>query len=225
MIFESRLSKGESFFVLGNNRFSLGATKLPIVSLRYSLGLKDFMGGDFQYHKFAISFEQDLRLGVFGRTYYLLNAQYIPTALPYPILKAYLANEGFFYNFYGFNLMNYLEFINDRHISLNYEHTFNGVWLSRLPLLKKLKLRPFVASNVLYGSLRPANQALIPATDTEGNALLQPQGLGQEPYIEVGYGISNILRLGRITLLHRLTYRDAPGVRNFGVFFSTRFEL
>lgn len=229
LVIETRLSKDERFFYTGNNRISTGTRKLPILTFRYTLGLNDFMGGDFNYQKYSLSLEQSLPLGPFGNTYYLISSQYIPSTLPYPILKNHLANESFFYNFYGFNLMDYLEFISDRYVALNLEHNFNGLIANRIPLLKKLKLRTVLFANVLYGSLRDANRDLIPEFATDGTPLFQPNGLGNKPYIEIGYGFSNILKFFQINAMHRITYLNNSNnpnrVRRFGIFVSTRFTL
>lgn len=225
LIFETRLSKDELYLYNGNERFSLGGSKLPTVTFRYTLGLKNFWGGDFEYHKFAVAFEQDLRLGVLGSSYYNLYASYTPSTLPYTLLDIHLGNQGFFYNFYGFNLMNYREFISDKQVTFNWEHNFNGLIANRVGFLKKLKLRTFVVANAAYGSLRQANRDIIPATDPFGFEIVQPQGFSGTPYVEVGYGLGNILRFFRVYFMHRLTYLSNPDARKFGVFFQARFEL
>ncbi len=225
LTFETRLAKDEQFFYSGNYRRSLGTRKLPVVTLRYTLGLDDFLGGNFSYHRFGIALEQSLLLGWVGKSYYLLSGTYTPSRIPYPLLEIHLGNRGFFYNFYGYSLMNFMEFASDRHVSLNYEHNFNGLIANRIPLLRKLKWRTFLLANLLYGGLRSKNLALSPDTDTEGNALVKPAGLENTPYIELGYGITNIFRFFRVNFVHRVTYRDNPDARNFGVFLAVRFEL
>ncbi len=224
---EARFSKGERFFIRGNNRVSVGTDKFPVVTLRYTRGLNDVWNGEFSYHKFEVSLEQRIRLGLIGNTYYLLNGFYTPSTLPYPLLKVYLANEGFFYNFYGANLMDYLEFIGDRHVQLNFIHDFDGFFFNKIPLFKKLKWRLFANGNILVSDLGRRQVDLIPEQDGQGNTIMRPRGVGREPYIEIGYGISNILRFIRVNAMHRLTYRNQPGDigRNFGVFVSALFEL
>jgi hypothetical protein len=232
LTFETRLAKDERFYFIGNYRTSLGTAKLPVVTLRYTRGFAGLLGGDFDYHKFAVAFEQNLGLGTLGRSYYVLTASYTPSRVPYPLLEVHLGNRGYFYNFYGFGLMNFLEFVSDQHIGLNYEHNFSGLLFNRLPLFRKLKWRTFVAANMLVGSLRDENRYLIPDKfpDTDIQ-IVRPNALDYRPYVEVGYGISNILKFLRVTFLHRLTYLDQqqgvnqPPIRKFGVFFSTRFEL
>lgn len=224
LIFETRLAKDERFFYNGNYRYSMGTSKLPVVTFRYTMGLKNFWGGDFNYHRFAINFEQGLRIGALGRAYYSLVGSYTPSTIPYPLLEVHLGNRSNFYNFYGFNLMNFLEFVSDRHAQLNFEHNFDGLITNRIPLLKRWKLRTFVAGNLLVGRLSQKNQDLIPAQFGD-IVLRQPNSLKDTPYVELGYGVDNILRFFRVTFLHRVTYRDVPNARKFGVFISARFNL
>ncbi len=91
-----------------NERISLGTNK-PVITLQYTLGLKGVLGSNFEYQKFAFTASQNLRLGTFGRSYYTVNAGYIPSRLPYPLLRTHLGNETFFYNSLSFNLMNYFD--------------------------------------------------------------------------------------------------------------------
>lgn len=44
-------------------------------------------------------------------------------------------------------------------------------------------------------------------------------------YLELGFGIENILRLVRVDFLWRLTQRDDPAVSNFGVRFAVSPKL
>jgi hypothetical protein len=225
IIFETRIAKQETFYYVGNYRRSMGTAKLPIMTFRYTMGIKGLFNSDFHYEKFSLAFDQSVNLGSLGRSYYSLTGSYTSSKLPYPLLEVHVGNRGVFYNFYGYGLMNFLEFASDRHLSLNLEHNFKGLIFNSLPYIRKWKLRSFVAANILWGSLRDENRTLVPATDQFGNTMVQPKGLGETPYIELGYGISNIFKFFRVTFLHRTTYLDEPNIRKFGVFFSARFDL
>ncbi|WP_232064569.1 DUF5686 and carboxypeptidase-like regulatory domain-containing protein [Rhodocytophaga rosea] len=225
IIIESRFTKDELFLQNDNERISLGTTK-PVITLQYTLGLKGVLGGDFDYQKFNIMATQNLRLGYLGRSTYIINAGYIPSRLPYPLLRTHLGNQTFFYNSQSFNLMNYFEFVSDKYASLNYQHNFEGLFFNRIPLMRKLKWRFVATANVLYGSLRNENRTLYPTTDPDGNPVDDNfSSLGNIPYVEVGYGIENIFKFIRIDAIHRLTYKDRPGIRTFGVKVSTQFKL
>jgi Family of unknown function (DUF5686) len=219
IMFESRFARNEQFLINDNSRISLGTTK-PVLSLRYTLGLKGVLGGQFNYHKLDANLSQSINVGTLGRTYYSVSAGYIPSTVPYPILKAHLGNQTFFYITDAYNLMNFFEFVSDRYASVQVQHNFEGLLFNRLPLIRKLKWRLLATGNVLYGNLSDRNYNLAPPEDD-----LPIGRLGRTPYVELGYGIENIFRFLRVDAIHRLTYRDNPNVNRFGVKVSLQFKL
>ncbi|WP_245574451.1 DUF5686 and carboxypeptidase-like regulatory domain-containing protein [Hugenholtzia roseola] len=225
LMFETRIAFQERFIIDGNDRISFGTGDYPVFKLRYHLGLPNFLNSSFGFHKFAAQVEQSFRLGAIGRTDYTLQAGYIPSTIPYPLLESHLGNETPFYNLLAFNLMNYFEFVSDKFVSLRLQHRFEGLFLNSVPLMRKLKWRNFVEGNFLYGSVSQANLDLIPLTDAQGNALPRFSSLGNKPYVELSYGIENIFRLVRIQAVHRLTYLDNPNASRFGVRASLVFRL
>ncbi|MBC7923533.1 MAG: carboxypeptidase-like regulatory domain-containing protein [Ferruginibacter sp.] len=224
LTFETRLAKDERYIQAGNERISLGADKWPILVLRYTLGMKGVLNSDFRYDKFSVDLFHSVRLGALGRTNYILRGGYIPSTLPYPMLRIHLGNQSAFYYVTSFNLMNYYEFISDQYASLHVTHRFEGLLFNRIPLVKKWKLRFLATADVLYGSLRPDNISLIPS-EYQGLPVDRPSALGKVPYAEVGYGVDNIFRFIRVDFLHRLTYRNRPEAQNFGVKVSASFSL
>lgn len=225
IIFESRISFREKKLLNGNSRINLGSGGRPVFTLRYTLGLKDVLGGDFDYHKFEATVRQNFRVGLFGNSRYRFTAGYIPSKVPYPLLQTHLGNETVFFNFLSFNLMNYFEFVSDKYISTRYIHRFNGFFMNHIPLMRKLKWRTFVEGNFLYGAVSQKNRDIIPATDVNGEPIPTFNSLGNDPYIELSYGVENIFKFIKIQAIHRMTYRDNPDARNFGVKFSLYFTL
>ena len=221
---EVRWARRERFIQTSTRRISLG-TKYPVFTFRYRLGIPEFLNSDFSYHKFTFDIAQNFRFGTFGNGAYQLSAGYIPSQLPYPLLFRHLGNQTIFFNNYGFNLMNYLEFTSDQYASFRYEHTFEGLIFNRIPLFRRLKWRSFAEVNMLVGSLRPENASIIPTTAPDGTLLERVGSLGDVPYVEVAYGVENILKFLRVHFIHRITYLDAPGSRNFGVKVSAKFSL
>jgi hypothetical protein len=179
----------------------------------------------FDYQKFYLDIRHNFRLGIFGRTNYQIKGGYTPDILPYPLLETHLGNRTIFYNDASFNMMRIFEFVSDKHISLSILHDFDGFIANRLPLFKKLKWRFFATSNVLVGSAQNRNRRLIPKNDLDGNLLPQFSSLEEnKPYVEMGYGVSNILKFVRVDFLHRLSYLN-NGVAPFGVKLSVQFRL
>lgn len=208
LISETRFAPDEIMLQNDNVRISAGAVRKPIFTLRYTLGIREALGGDFTYHQIAFNMKHSFRMGILGRSYYSLGAGIIPSTVPYPLLYTPLGNESIFYVGNAYNLMNYFEFIADRWATAQFEHNFGGLLFNRLPLLRQLKWREFVTAKVFVGSVSSANMAMIPATDSQGQAVEGFSSLNRTPYIEVGYGIDNIFKVLRVDAIHRLTYRD-----------------
>jgi len=222
---ETRLASKETFLQNDNERISMGNGNSPAFTLRYTLGIKNFLGGDFSYNKFSFNIKQSFRFGVIGRTYYNVTFGLIPSTLPYPLLYTPLGNESLFYVDNAFNLMRYFEFMSDRYVALRVEHNFEGFLLNRIPAIRKLKLRMLATGRVFYGSVSDANLSLSTTTDESGNEIQAFNKLKDRPYIELGYGIDNIFKAGRIDFVHRLTYLSNPNVTPFAVKISFWFSL
>ena len=225
---EARFAKNETFIMDGNERISLGTKRVPVFSIAYQHGMKGIMGSNFNYDKFTARIYQSFRLGSFGRSDYTIQAGYIPTNLPAPLLFPHLGNQTFFYNRAAFNTMHFFEFVSDKYVSLNYNHNFEGLLFNRIPAIRQLKWRLIASANVLFGSQREENLELmkeaIPiinprhSVDKNGIPITRPRynfsALDPSiPYVEVGYGIDNIFKIFRIQAFHRLTYLDhlSPG--------------
>ena len=223
---EIRFAKGETFLMDGNERVGLGTKRVPVVTLGYQHGFKGLFGSDFRYDRFTAKIFQSFRLGSFGRSDYTIQAGYIPSDLPAPLLFPHLGNQTFFYNRAAFNTMYFFEFVSDKFVSLNYNHNFEGLLFNRIPAIRQLKWRLIASANVLFGSQRESNIELMkaalpifnPRRGDDGRlrpsynfSALDPN----KPYVEVGYGIDNIFKIFRIQAFHRLTYLDhqSPGGR------------
>lgn len=226
IILESKFARDEIFIMNDNERFSLGTDKWPVVTLRYTRGLKGLMGSDFEYDKVRLTIDKKIRFGPLGVGNLNLAGEYVFDKLPYPLLSLHLGNQTPIYAQPTFNLMDYGEFISDRFASLQYQHRFEGFILNRIPLMKKLKWRLVGTSNVIYGGMSKENRALIvqdTSEETDDNALgFMDRG---KPYVELGYGVENIFKFFRVDFIHRLSYLDKPDVRKFGVLFSVQFNL
>lgn len=222
IVFESRIARDELFLQYDNERVSLGPQKWPIITFRYSRGLKGIMGSDFSYDKFRVSVLKKLPAGPFGYGHLTLTGEYTDDVLPYPLLSLHLGNETPFYTDFLYNLLNFGEFFSDRFVSLQYRHHFEGFLLNSIPLMRKLHWRLTGYANFLAGSLSEQNLAISnPLPFPPGNTNLS----WDRPYIELGYGVENIFRFIRVDFIHRLSYLENERTRKFGVLFTAQFKL
>jgi hypothetical protein len=163
VIIESRFARDELFIQDDNDRLSLGTTKWPVLTMRYTHGLKGIMGSDFEYDKLRLSLNKRVKFGPLGYAYANVAGEYVFGTLPYTLLSLHLGNQTPVFAAVTYNLMNYGEFISDRYASLQYSHHFEGFLLNRVPLMRKLKWRLVGTSNVIYGGMsqKTATSSLI----------------------------------------------------------------
>ncbi|RCR66014.1 DUF5686 and carboxypeptidase-like regulatory domain-containing protein [Larkinella punicea] len=225
LLFETRFAPGSLMIQSDNDRFSVEGNNNPVFTFRYQLGMQDVLHGDFSYHRFSLNVRHSFRMGVLGRTRYQVNAGYIPSTIPYPLLYMPLGNETFFRVENSYNLMNFFEFVTDRYVGVMAEHNFEGLFFNRIPAIRRLKWRFLATGNILMGGVSQANTALIPATNQLGEPVLGFQSLSRAPYVEVGYGIDNIFKVFRVDAIHRLTYRNNPNISTFGIKVSAWVNL
>jgi len=226
VIFESRFARDELFIQDDNDRLSLGTIRWPVVTLRYTHGLKGVFGSDFDYDKLRLTINKRVRFGPLGVGSLNLSGEYVFDAIPYPLLSLHLGNQTPVYAQVTYNLMDYGEFISDRYATLQYQHHFEGFLLNRIPLMRKLKWRLVGTSNVIYGGMSQKNKSLIAQTTSDGEETLDVGFMERgRPYVELGYGVENIFKFLRVDFVHRLSYLDKPDVRKFGILVSAQFSL
>jgi hypothetical protein len=137
--------------------------------------------------------------------------------VPFPLLRLHEGNMGIAYDEYSFNLMNFYEFASDHYISFFGEHHFNGLFLNRIPLLRKLKFREVFYAKGVWGSLKDDNR----------NLLQFPGSLSDvtKPYIEMGIGVENILNFLSINYFRRVTHIHKEGIRKNGIILGFRVSF
>ncbi len=226
---ESRFAFNEYYIQNDNSRINLGTVKAPVLTLRYIIALKDFLGSEQSYQKASFSISQRLKLGLIGRSTIILTAGKTFSKVPFALLDIHRGNETPFFSPAAFNLMNNFEFISDEFVSLDIQHFFGGLFLNRIPLLNKLKWREVVSARTVIGSLSEKNRGININGDFKT--------LEQKPYTEISAGLENILKVIRLDFLYRLSYIDSeykkeyelknPGntIGNFGVKFSLGFSF
>jgi len=211
------------------------ANKYPVTQLQLTYGSK-FLQNDYDYLNVKLSVSKRFYLSVLGYTDVILEGGKLFGKVPYPLLFIHRANQTYSYQIASYNLMNFLEFVSDEYISLNVDHCFNGFFFNKIPLIKKLKWREFVAAKVLFGRLTTLNNPSdnpdlfrfpvdpfgLPG-ETSGTPVTF--ALDEGPYVEVSAGIGNILKLFRVEFVKRLTYLDHPFVSNFGIRVRFKFDF
>lgn len=198
----------EKFFYGEFLRTSLG-TKYPTLNIRYTRAVKDVFNSDYNYQRLNVNYSHWFNVGAIGWSKYVIDAGKIWGNLPYPFLKLHEGNETFVQDETSFNMMNYFEFVSDEWVSVYYIHRFEGLFLNRIPLLRKLKWRELIWAKGLVGHLSDSNRdfSRFPSDMYELD----------RPYYEAGIGIENIFKVLRIDGVWRLSHLDHPEISKFQV--------
>jgi Family of unknown function (DUF5686)/CarboxypepD_reg-like domain len=217
-------------FIQGTEQRISFNNRAPVFYFQYRAGLKGVLGGDYGFQRASLNIDKNFYLNILGRASCNLEFGGVLGQVSYPFLQIHRANQAFFFDDFGFNMMNYLEFVSDRYVTFHLNHDFGGLLLNRIPGVKKLKWREGFTFKALYGGLSAQN---IPTatnnlqtfpTDEEGRALTRGLAPGV-PYFEASAGIGNIFGFLRLDYVWRLSYLDAPGINKGGVriLFSSAF--
>ncbi|MBL0049895.1 MAG: carboxypeptidase-like regulatory domain-containing protein [Bacteroidetes bacterium] len=215
-----RFAYGERFLDGEFDRVSLG-TKSPIFQVQFTEGFKGVLESNYDYKKIVVNIDDRIRINPIGYTNYVLEYGKIFGKIPYPLLELHPGNETFAYDFYSFNLMNYFEFVSDEYASAKLVHHFDGFFLNRIPLLRKLKLREVASCRAVVGKVSAENREaiLFPNNLYSLNKAGYTASLFEhnKPYMEAGVGIENILKFFRVDAVWRLSYLDHPNIAKFGI--------
>ncbi|SMO55988.1 DUF5686 and carboxypeptidase-like regulatory domain-containing protein [Solitalea koreensis] len=194
--------------------------KFPIITAKYTMGIKGLFGGAYNYQAVEAGISKRTYLSQLGYTDIAIEGRIVLGQVPFPLLNLIPANQSYIYSRSSFNLMNFMEFVSDHSVNVFIDHSFGGFILNKVPLIKKLKWREFVAMKMAFGGLRSENDPAVhsnlyqfPAND---NGTPTTYAL-EKPYMEVSLGIGNIFKLFRVDAIRRLTYLNNPGVAQNGI--------
>lgn len=181
----------------------------PSFYLSYGYGLKDVLGGDFEYKKIQALYTQPWNIGGFGRLFSTVEVGTTLGAVPLSLLNPIPGNQTYFSMYNSFTQLNYYEFVSDTYASLHLQHNFGGRIFSRIPLIRKLDLREVVGFRAVYGTISQENIDL-----NASNIVYQSP---EDIYWEWSVGVGNIFRIFRLDFNFRGNYFDVPDARSFGI--------
>ena len=219
-----RYAPGETFVNTKQRRIPV-SLDAPVFSLSHTTGFKGFLGGDYDFNLTELSLRKRFWFGSWGKLDATLRAGAQWNKVPFPLLNLPMANLSYItQNNESFNLINNMEFLNDRYASLALSYDLNGKLFNRIPLIRKLKWREMFRVRTLWGTLTDKNNPykqldpdlfLFPMRDGQPTSYV----MGSKPYVEVSVGIYNIFKLLHVEYVRRLTYTDLPGTTKWGIRF------
>lgn len=220
--FYTRFAYKEKFVYGEFERLSLG-TKYPVLEVKYSLGLPGWFNGQFKYQRLVLQVKDKLRFGPFGYINLTGAAGKIFGNLPYPLLMMHQGNETFFYDESSYNTMNFFEFVSDEWASLWVSYHAEGLFLNKIPLMRKLKWREVASAKAVVGNYDLRNDDLL-ARDFNFDGRPDIFTL-TKPFVEAAVGVENIFKVLRIDFIWRLSYLNNPNIVRYGLRAKLQFDF
>lgn len=225
---ELRFAPGETFINTKQRRLKINLDA-PVFTLGHTTGIKGFLGGDYRYNYTEASIYKRFWMKSWGKidTYIRGGIQW--NQVPFPLLCMPATNMSYIIQDHTFQLINNMEFLNDRFVSGEISWDFNGKLFNRIPLLKKLKWREYIAFKCLWGGLSDKNNPFLEQNAGSDILMMFPEGCRimdtKKPYYELSVGIHNIFKLVHVEYVRRLNYLDYPGVHKDGIRFMVRMTF
>ena len=206
---EFRYAPGETFINTKQRRLKINLDA-PVFTLGHTVGIKGFLGGDYRYNYTEANIYKRFWMKSWGKIDCYLKGGIQWNQVPYPLLIMPETNLSYIIQDETFELIDNMEFLNDRFASLYISWDFNGKIFNRIPLLKKLKWREYIGFRCLWGGLSDKNNPFLDQNSGSDILMLFPEGChvmdSKKPYYELSVGIHNIFKLIHVEYVRRLNY-------------------
>ena len=224
-----RYAPGETYI---NNKLRRRVINLdaPVFSFTYTRGYSDLFNGEYDYHYTEAHIYKRWWLGnSWGKIDTDLKAGVQWSQVPYPLLIHPAANQSFIILPETFNLINTMEFLNDRFASLMVSWDLNGKLFNRLPVIKKWNWREYLGIRMLWGDLSDKNNPFLAENQGSSKLMYFPEGVSvmdpHKPYMEMVVGIHNIFKFFHVEYVRRLNYKELPTSPRWGMRYVMAFSF
>lgn len=210
----------------------------PIFELQHTVGIKNFFGGDYRHNLTEAEIYKRFQLSAWGRIDTYLKGGVEWNKVPFPLLIMPAANLSYIKERETFSLIDNMEFLNDRYVSLMTSWDLNGMIFNRIPLLRKLKWREYIGLNMLWGTLSDKNNPFLEKNANDSRLFYFPGEFNSDgvyeyqshlmdknkPYVEWVAGIHNIFKIVHVEYVRRVNY-FRPGTKKWGMRFMIRMTF
>lgn len=149
----------QEYMVTPEGKFIL-PSQYPRFRISYRQGLP-LLGSDVKYNFVSLDIFQDrLNLGIIGSMGYYISFGAFPNTsrLYYPDYNQFRGGQGFFFDSAqgSFHFLNFYTYSTFRpYFEAHVEHNFGGLFLSRIPLLSKIKIQEIIGGSYLTQGMLP----------------------------------------------------------------------
>ena len=226
--FELEIAPGRTFINTKQRRIAINL-EAPVITLSHAVGLNGVLGGQYRYNFSEVGLLKRFWLRSWGKFDVQLRAGAQWDKVPFPLLIMPAANLSYIVQQGSFNLINNMEFLNDRYASVDLAWDMNGKIFNRIPLLKKLKWREYIGFKGLWGSLTDKNNPFLFQNMGDATLMYFPEGSHvmnpKRPYMELILGVHNIFKLFHVQYVRRLNYNELPTAHKQGVRLMMRMSF
>ena len=226
--FELEIAPGRTFINTKQRRIAINL-EAPVITLSHTVGLNGVLGGQYRYNFSEVGLFKRFWLRSWGKFDVQLQAGAQWDKVPFPLLIMPAANLSYIVQKGSFNLINNMEFLNDRYASVDLAWDMNGKIFNRIPLLKKLKWREYIGFKGLWGSLTDKNNPFLFQNMGDATLMYFPEGSHvmnpKRPYMELILGVHNIFKLFHVQYVRRLNYNELPTAHKQGVRLMMRMSF
>ena len=225
---ELRFAPGETFINTKQRRLPINLDA-PVFTVSQTIGIKGLLGSDYSYSLTEASIYKRFWLRSWGKMDFLVKGGIEWEKVPYPLLIMPQTNLSYIIQDYTFEAINNMEFPTDRYLAAHLNWDLNGKLLNRIPLIRKLKWREWLAVRCLWGDLSEKNNPFL--EKNAGNTILMyfPDGSyvldPKKPYWEISLGIHNIFKIIHVEYVRRMNYNELPTAHKHGIRFMVRMTF
>ncbi len=201
----------------------------PVFSISHTMGFNGVLGGQYNYNYTEAHIYKRFWLSSWGKLDIDLKTGIQWNKVPYPLLIHPAANQSYIIAPETFNLINTMEFLNDRFASFMVSWDLNGKLFNRIPLIKKLHWREYIGFRMLWGTLTDKNNPYLDQNRGSSRLMYFPEGCHvmdpDRPYSELVIGVHNIFKFFHVEYVRRLSYNDLPTSPKWGMRYVIAFSF
>ena len=201
----------------------------PVFSISHTMGFNGVLGGQYNYNYTEAHIYKRFWLSSWGKLDIDLKTGIQWNKVPYPLLIHPAANQSYIIAPETFNLINTMEFLNDRFASFMVSWDLNGKLFNRIPLIKKLHWREYIGFRMLWGTLTDKNNPFLEQNQGNSRLMYFPEGCHvmdpDRPYSELVIGVHNIFKFFHVEYVRRLSYNDLPTSPKWGMRYVIAFSF
>ena len=223
-----RYAPGETYI---NNKLRRRVINLdaPVFSISHTMGFNGILGGDYNYNYTEVHIFKRFWLSSWGKLDLSVKGGIQWNQVPFPLLIQPPANQSYVILPETFNLINTMEFLNDRFGSLMVSWDLNGKLFNRLPLIRRLHWREYIGFRMLWGELTDKNNPFLEQNAGDSRLMYFPDGSyvmdPSRPYAELVLGVHNILKFFHVEYVRRLNYNELPTSPKWGMRYVIAFSF